>query len=177
MKKEEEMPTLCIKSGNVSLTPPMLVNQIARLFNARMRTYDLDGVMSQDSARQIMRVLSREDGCSQLNLVQKTHLKAPTVSVTLRRMESEGLVRREQDAMDLRVTRVNLSNLGKEHNHAVHERLRSLDVELMRGFSEEETQMLLHFLERMRDNILPEQCKNNTEIQDSKNYQKGRKKH
>ena len=172
MKKEEIRSAKPGRSCSVPLTPPMLVNQIARLFNARMRTYDLDGVMSQDSARQIMRALSREDGCSQLDLVHKTHLKAPTVSVTLRRMESEGLVRREQDAMDLRVTRVYLSERGKEHNHAVHGRLRELDAELMQGFSKEETDMLLHFLERMRDNILPEECKNHTENEGCKNFQK-----
>lgn len=137
-------------------TPPMLVNEIARLFHTRMRTYDLDGVMSQDSARLIMRELSREEGCSQLDLVRKTHLKAPTVSVTLRRMEAEGLVERRQDAMDLRVTRVYLSPKGKEHHANVMNRLHELETELMQSFTEEETGQLLHFLERMRDNILPD---------------------
>ena len=143
-------------------TPPMLVNEIARLFHGRMRTYDLDGVMSQDSARQIMRELSHKDGCSQLDLVRKTHLKAPTVSVTLKRMEEEELVRRETDINDLRVTRVYLSKKGREHNRRAHERLHDIDAELMQGFSEEETEQLLHFLERMRDNILPAYMKNDS---------------
>lgn len=136
-------------------TPPMLVNQIARLFHARMREYNFEGVMSQDSAQQIMRALSREDGCSQLDLVCKTHLKAPMVGVALKKMEEEALVCRRQDEMDLRVSRVFLTEKGREHIRAVHEQLSSLDAELMQGFSEEETTLLLHFLERMRDNILP----------------------
>lgn len=143
----------------VPLTPPMLVNEIARLFHAKMRTYDLDGVLSQDSARLIMRALSRCDGCSQLDLVRKTHLKAPTVSVTLKRMEEEDLVRREQDAKDMRVVRVYLSQKGLEHNLWVHERLKETDNTLMQGFSEEESALLLQFLERMRDNILPDEIK------------------
>ncbi|MBQ7347545.1 MAG: MarR family transcriptional regulator [Clostridia bacterium] len=162
MNKDEKNAACAHGEKPMMLTPPMLVNQIARLFNARMRNYDLDGVMSQDSARQIMRTLSREDGCSQLDLVHKTHLKAPTVSVTLKRMEEEGLVRREQDRMDLRVIRVFLSEKGQEHNRTVQKRLNGLDCELMQGFTEEETEQLLHFLERMRDNILPEHHKNNT---------------
>lgn len=137
-------------------TPPMLVNQIARLFQNRMRSYDLDGVMSQESARQIMRELAREDGCSQLDLVHRTHLKPPTVSVTLKRLESEGLVDRESDPTDQRVIRVFLSEQGREHNRTVRERLKDLDAELMQGFSEEEAQQLLQFLARMRDNILSE---------------------
>ena len=144
------------------ITPPMLVNEIARLFHAKMRTYDLDGVMSQDSARLIMRVLALEDGCSQLDLVRKTHLKAPTVSVTLRRMEDEGLVRREQDTADLRVVRVYLSEGARAHNRQVSEHLHSVDATLMQGFTEEETACLLQYLERMRDNILPDYMKRNT---------------
>ena len=143
-------------SARCTPTPPMLVNQIARLFQNRMRSYDLDGVMSQESARQIMRELAREDGCSQLELVHRTHLKPPTVSVTLKRLESEGLVERKSDPIDQRVTRVFLSEQGREHSRRVRERLKDLDAELMQGFSEEETQQLLHFLARMRDNILSE---------------------
>ena len=143
-------------SARCTPTPPMLVNQIARLFQNRMRSYDLDGVMSQESARQIMRELAREDGCSQLELVHRTHLKPPTVSVTLKRLESEGLVERKSDPIDQRVTRVFLSEQGREHSRRVRERLKDLDAELMQGFSEEETQQLLLFLARMRDNILSE---------------------
>ncbi len=153
----EKLPPHCAP------TPPMLVNEIARLFHGRMRTYDLEGVMSQDSARQIMRQLSRADGCSQLDLVRKTHLKAPTVSVTLKRMEEEGLVERRSDELDLRVTRVYLSEKGREHNRLVRERLHGIDAELMQGFTEEESDQLLHFLERMRDNILPTYMKNDSQ--------------
>ncbi|MBE6554420.1 MAG: MarR family transcriptional regulator [Ruminococcaceae bacterium] len=140
-------------------TPPMLVNEIARLFHCRMRSFDHEGVMLQDSARLIMRELSHSDGCSQLELVHATHLKPPTVSVTLKSMEAEGLVRRESDAMDMRVTRVFLSEKGREHNRRVHERLHTLDEELMRDFSEEETRLLLDLLKRMRNNILPDYSK------------------
>ena len=144
-------------------TPPMLVSEIARLFHTRMRAYDLDGVMSQDSARLIMRTLAHEKECNQLELVRHTHLKPPTVSVTIRRMESEGLVERRQDAMDLRVTRVRLSPKGMAHHEQILNRLRETDEAMMQGFTEEETAQLLHFLERMRDNILPADPKNHSQ--------------
>lgn len=148
---------------NFSPTPPMLVNEISRLFFARMRATDtIGGVMTQDSARLLMRVLSHGDGCSQLQLVKQTHLKAPTVSVTLKRMEEEGLVRREQDVGDLRAVKVYLTESGKAHNRAVWERLQAIDRELMEGFSPDETAQLLAYLERMRDNILPDYMKNNS---------------
>jgi DNA-binding MarR family transcriptional regulator len=94
--------------------------------------------------------------------VHQTHLKPPTVSVTLKRLEDEGLVRRAQDTGDMRVVRVFLSEAGRAHNKSVRERLKCIDATLMEGFSEAETACLLQFLERMRDNILPDYMKKNT---------------
>ena len=146
-----------------SPTPPMLVNEIARLFHARMKSVELDGVMSQDSARLIMRVLSREEGVSQLYLTQRTHLKPPTVSVTLRKMEAEGLVTRECDPEDKRAVRVHLTERGRAHNLRVFARLHELDTLLMEGFDEAERELLKNLLLRMRENILPEQKEKNTQ--------------
>ena len=162
MKKDNTNVSESKDSPCANPTPPMLVNEIARLFHARMRNYEPDGVMLQDSARLIMRQLAHADGCSQLDLVHKTHLKAPTVSVALKQMEERGLVRREQDALDMRVIRVYLSQAGHEHNRKIRERLYEVDAALMEGFSEEEVEQLKHFLERMRNNILPEYPKNNS---------------
>lgn len=145
-------------------TPPMLVGEISRLFRARMRGYDLEGVMSQDSARLIMRALAREDGVSQLSLCAATHLKAPTVSVTLGRMEEEGLVERRQDPMDRRVIRVHLTESGKAHNRRVWERVQDLEREMMEGFSDEETAILGKLLQRMRDHILPVRDEKHTDL-------------
>ena len=161
MKSEELIPPV-MQRRHSKPNPPMLVNEIARLFNARMRMYDLEGVMSQDSARLIMRALIRGDGCSQLELVKQTHLKAPTVSVTLRRMEEEGLVERRQNELDMRAVRVFLTEKGKAHNREIRERLNALDEELMTGFGEDEIESLRQMLERMRDNILPPYMKNNS---------------
>lgn len=161
LKKEtEELCGGC--KGRLEPTPPMLVNELSRLFHGRMRAYETSGVMTQESSRQIMRVLAHEDGCSQLDLVHRTHLKPPTVSICLKRLEAEGLVCRRNDEMDLRVCRVYLTERGAEHNALIRERLRVVDAELMRGFDEREKAELLQYLERMRDNILPERGKNNS---------------
>ena len=161
MKTDELIPPV-MRRRHPAPTPPMLVNEISRLFGARMRMHDLEGVMSQDSARLIMRALIHEDGCSQLELVRQTHLKPPTVSVTLRRMEEEGLVERRQNEMDLRAVCVYLTEKGKAHNREIKEHLVEIDNELMRGFDESEIELLRQMLERMRDNILPDDVKNNS---------------
>ena len=137
-----------------SPTPPMLIGEIARLFHAQMRSYETDSIMTQESVRLILRELGHCDGCSQLDLVHKTHLKPPTVSVTLTKLEENGLVVRRRDEMDQRMIRVYLSPKGQEHHHLVHKRLHTVDQLLMQGFDKEETEQLVQFLVRMRNNIL-----------------------
>ncbi len=162
VRKKELPKEVLLSQVHPAPTPPMLVNEIARLFHGRMRAFEADGAMTQESARQIMRVLAHEDGCSQLDLVHRTHLKPPTVSISLKRLEAEGLVRRATDDMDMRVVRVYLSEKGAEYNKLIHERLHLVDAELMQGFTERETAELLKYLERMRDNILPDEMKNHS---------------
>ena len=142
------------------VTPPMLVNEISRLFGAWMRTNSGEtvGVMSQNSARLIMRHLSFCDGVSQLELVRATSLKAPTISVTLKKMEEEGLIRRETNEDDQRAVRVYLTEKGRGHDEFVRENLLRADRIVMRNFSEEEYEVTKKVLLRMRDNILSDLC-------------------
>lgn len=135
-------------------TPPMLVNEISRLYHSKMRAAD-PHAMSQESSRLIMRVLSSMDGCSQLELVRQTHLKAPTVSVAVDRLQEAGYVVRKANPSDLRGVRVYLTPMGKQHNRTIRERLQAMDDILMKNFSEEEIQQFMNFLLRARDNILP----------------------
>ena len=132
----------------------MLIGEISKLFQDKMAKSS-EKLGFKNGYRQILRHLVHEDGVTQIDLVRTTHLKAPTISVTLKKMEEEELVIRRADPMDLRVTRVYLSEKGRIHNNSVHKRLRELDAELMQGFSKEEAALLLQYLERMRDNILP----------------------
>ena len=141
--------------------PPMLVNEISRLFFDRMRQTDPPGVLSQHGCRLILLALLRAErsdpahtGLTQRALADITHLKAPTVSGVLREMEEEGLIIRLADEKDARATRVRLTEAGRAANDEIRTRLRGVGDILMRGFSKEESDTLGLLLLRMRDNIL-----------------------
>ena len=135
-------------------TPPMIVNDISHLFFGKVRLLEPEGVMSQHSARCILRLLVRGDGVRQSDIAAELHLSAPSISATLRRMEAEGLVARRACEGDSRAVRVYLTDKGREYDDEVRAMLRRLDGILMQGFDKQETEQLTALLCRMRENLL-----------------------
>ncbi len=134
------------------LNPIMLVNEIGRLWH-RLVENDAPEEFRQKSNRAILRELSIRDGVYQLDLAESTHLKPPTISVTLGKLEADGIIFRTVDPMDLRATKVYLTEKGREINSKLHSRLKNADEVALRGLSEEETELLLSLLYRIKDNL------------------------
>ncbi|OMF23243.1 hypothetical protein BK133_24660 [Paenibacillus sp. FSL H8-0548] len=101
----------------------------------------------------LMFALAREGGQSQNELARQLDIKAATLTVMLNRMEKNGLVRRETDARDLRVSRIYLSDKGHSTLKIVRETLDMLEQRALDNFSEEETELLRGLLARMNDNV------------------------
>lgn len=161
--KKAPIPPVPPRIPEEDLTPPMLVNEISRLFRHTVRQSDGDADLSQESTRHLLWALFHEDGVNQLRLTEMTHLKAPTVSVSLRKLEGAGLIRRVADENDLRAVRVFLTEQGRKRKEEIVGRLKATDKRLMRGFSEEERTVLKSYLLRMRNNILPEKEPDHTD--------------
>lgn len=133
---------------------PRYILEISRLLRARMAQSEGGGVMAQNTARLILSHLAVEGELCQLDLVALTHLKPPTVSVLLRRMEEEGYVERRPDAQDKRAVRVCLTEKGREYDRLHLCRISNNDQTAMRGFTAEEEALLDGLLARIRDNLV-----------------------
>jgi DNA-binding MarR family transcriptional regulator len=156
MEKKESMsasfPGSCVKP-----TAPMLINQISRMFDERMRAILPSGhPLTQNSCRFIMRSLYHQDGMTQQELVNSTNMKAPTISVAIRTLEEESMVRREPDPKDMRSVRVYLTEKGRAVDEEFREKLRETDRLLMRNIGEEDEETLIRLLMAVRENIRPE---------------------
>lgn len=134
----------------------MRIHDAAKLYRDRMRRLsENDGIPS--SYRMLMFNLSRmAPGVTQLDLVKATHLKPPTVSVTLQKMERDGYVIRKSNENDLRETLVYLTDKGK----ALNDRFKAMHDEgdrvALAGLSTEESSVLSELLNRVIDNLLAE---------------------
>ncbi len=135
-------------------TPPMIINDISHLFHGKMRSCASEGILSQHSARLILSMLAHHEGLRQTDLVRLTHMKAPTVSVLVKKMTAEGLLTNRVQFSDLRAARLYLTDKGREQHETTRATLRATDNILMRGFTTEETEQLKSMLCRMRDNLL-----------------------
>lgn len=133
--------------------PSMMTNEVSKLFRDIINR-DVEKLGVQNSYRQLLFHLSRKDGVSQLELARATHLKAPTVSVTLKNMEADGLVERKGDINDLRIIHVYLTEKGRQTDDKIREIHHMLDSRMTEGISQEELDALVATLTKMRDNML-----------------------
>lgn len=147
MKKAISSEKKCLEEN-----PVMILNSIARLFDARARAVNPNGDLPH-SLRLIMMILSKNEGISQLELAGMAHLKAPTVSLGLKKLEEMGLVERKNSQSDMRVMKVMLTQKGVEFEENNLKVLKSIDAEVMKGLSDEEIETLKTILLKMRQNF------------------------
>lgn len=140
--------------GQLEENPVKLCHDIARLSRAKARETVIEGVMSQPGARLVLAFLAHNDGITQRMLVDKTHLKAPTVSVILRKMESEGMARLCKNPDDKRETRVYLTEYGREVENKGIAKIKETDSLALEGLDEAEYETLMRLLGRVRENLL-----------------------
>lgn len=164
MEKKRQMPAPPPPRKELSDNPVKFCNEISRLFRNKMREMEgCDGVMSQPGAHLVLSMLVIHDGINQWELVRQTFLRPPTVSVILKKMESEGLVERKSDPADLRAIRVYLTEKGRAWDRENIKRIQILDAQAMQGLTEEEIACLMALLPRIRNNLLPSEDRDEKE--------------
>ena len=106
----------------------------------------------KEGYRSIMLVLGKEDGISQLTIAGQTGLKPSTISIALKKMEREGLIARENDSKDMRMSRVYLTDEGLAIANSVYEVNEKTADLLMSGISEDELATVMAVAEKMKEN-------------------------
>jgi DNA-binding MarR family transcriptional regulator len=134
------------------ISPMMLIRDVNKICDDYIRNQTQFNI--QDSFRNLLFHLNFNDGCTQLTLANLTHLKAPTVSVTLQKMEREGYVIRKPNKDDLRQTLVYITEKGKQYNEHVCKTIKSIDNEIFEGVSEEEQKKLSDVLQKVLSNLI-----------------------
>ncbi len=130
------------------------LGDVNRLYRDKVRkTSNQDGL--PNSYRLLLFHLSMlPPGVTQLTLVKAAHLKPPTVSVTLQKMETDGLVTRKSNEHDLRQTLVYLTDKGRDINDKIRGSFESGNSIAMNNVSAEEAETLCRLLDKIIDNLV-----------------------
>lgn len=143
-----------------SQNPMSLIGEISRLMNCRIIAGEDKNSLMQKSSRLLMIELAKRDGITQLDLVRATHLKAPTISVTLQKLEKDGFVTRRTDNYDLRAMRVYLTEKGKDYNKHIVRKVRTEEENVLSCLTDSENKQLMKLLLKIKENMV-EVCEKN----------------
>lgn len=128
------------------------VNETSYLF-AEYVCGEFEKIGMRFSYRHILKPLMDNKSLTQLELVKITGQKPPTISITLRNMERDGIVSREKNDDDRRETHVCLTEKGKKMYAKVVEVLDEAQEIMLRGLSEKELKAMRTTLAKMDDNL------------------------
>ena len=101
----------------------------------------------------ILAHLYREDGCSQKELARRLGVRPPTVTVSIQRLEKSGLLIRRQDEKDQRVSRIYLSDEGRQIIKEGMRMAKEGEKQILAGFSESELCLMRRFCTQIKENI------------------------
>lgn len=101
-------------------------------------------------------LLQTGDGVSQEELADRLHFDKGTAARALARMEGVGLVERRVNPRNRRQHIITLTPTAKAMREPFLDALRELTEVMVRGFTGQEREMALGFLDRMIDNVASE---------------------
>ena len=100
-----------------------------------------------------LRALAHHDGMSQSDLADRLHLSRPWVTKMLQALEKTGMVVRRADEQDQRVTRVYLTDAGREREEELHAVWAEYLNQTVGSLSDEDKLQLLRLIDLLSDRL------------------------
>ena len=143
-----------IRLENASV--PILISDLYLLLkdNTKQLEEEIGGNSAHNCCNRIMECLAQEEGISQLDIVNRIHMKAPTVSLAIKKLEYEKYVERVSNLSDMRSVKVYLTDKGRTFVNTTRNRLKNINDMVLDGMSEEEIKKAREVLIRLRENLL-----------------------
>ena len=101
----------------------------------------------------VLGLLAHRDGLSQREIAEHLRIKPPTVNVTVRRLEKAGFLYRKADEKDQRISRIYLTEKGKQAKENGMKKVKENEKILLSGLSDAELCLLRRMLEQITENI------------------------
>ena len=123
---------------------------IAHHYHANKLLSDIGLYPSQEL---VLQYLWQDDKLSQSELAEKHGVQLQTIHKMVRRMEMAGLVTKHEDETDGRVSRIHLTQKGRELQPVTEAVWQQLEEETLGDFSVEEQYILRRLLHKIEENL------------------------
>lgn len=132
------------------LTLFMLINHLSRQFHNSMRT-ECDKLGFSQSFHSILFHLSNNPELSQHEIARMSHLAPPTISITLQKMEADGLIVRKIDEYDERRMRIYITEKGRMIDEQIKSAAGRIEKEMTDALSPDEIQTVRNCLIKLSE--------------------------
>lgn len=103
----------------------------------------------------VILMLADEDGLTPGQLALRLGVKAPTMTRTIGRMEAQGFLERRADGTDGRLTKVHLTDAGRESVERIGRSVADCGSLAAKGLSDKDIRTLLKLLKTVEHNLQP----------------------
>lgn len=107
----------------------------------------------------LLEYVREHPGCTQNELCEIMHVSAPSVAVSVKRLERSGLIEKKPDNDDMRRNMLFITADGELALDRFHENCRDIDERLFDGFSDDDRQAFLDILTHMLHNLCSDDLK------------------
>jgi DNA-binding MarR family transcriptional regulator len=114
----------------------------------------LEGLGLYRGQPRLLHVLWDKEGITHSELAKELHVQPATVTKMLQRMERAGFLARKSDERDERVSRVFLTERGRDIKESVEKIMGKVAEEFIRDFNQTEIAALRDSLIRIRNNLM-----------------------
>lgn len=101
----------------------------------------------------LISILGETDGLTHSELSSLMNVSNATISKMVQRMEQTGFVERRTDEKDQRISRVFLTEKGRQVDEKIKQMFLQLQEDEIEGFNEEEIERLMDYLQRIAKNL------------------------
>lgn len=122
-----------------------------RLYSRLLRRRGLDNLSPAQG--RILMALWEQDDIPVRQLAELTSLDKSTLSLSLSRMEQNGIVQRAGDPTDRRIVRVKLTEHGKTYRSVCEETMRDMEEILYRNMDAADVEVFQRVLDQMLLNL------------------------
>ena len=137
------------------------INYLSKLFKCAIKEESLKHGINPTYANIVMILSKHPEGLPQNDIAEKLLLAAPTVSLTLKQMESANYINRDTSKEDNRKVIVKLTSEGYKLDEEIRECFRIIESKMINNINQKDLEYFCKILDIMKENLQEEKETNN----------------